>query len=192
MRQLLLPAVSQTLVIQRVLYTASQLYNGTAMLLLLLFRCLVCPDKTRVFSILRLSLSPPPTPPFDPVCDTALCDVMFFAGPTGGTKIMFHISADPRDLRNKKFQYNTQKFAAVLLGAFAQSRKSPVSFVVSVRPSVHKYQHHSHCTDFCESYYRGLMKICRETRNLVKIGQNYRTLDMKTCLNNTQTNSGMA
>ena len=136
MTQLQLPAESQTLVIQRVLYTASQLYNGTAMLQLL-FRCLVSVRTKLVFSQFYISLSL--SVPSDPVCDTALCDVMFFAGPTGDTKIVLLFCRSPRCKKQQVSETpvtSTKKFTAVLLGAFAQSRKSPVSFVVSVRLSV--------------------------------------------------------
>jgi hypothetical protein len=98
MTQFLLPAVSQSLVIQRVLYTASQLYNGTAMLQLL-FRRLVSVRTKLLFSQFYIYFSP--FRPTRSVCDTALCDVMLFAGPTGGTKIVSLFCRSPRCKKRK-------------------------------------------------------------------------------------------
>jgi hypothetical protein len=132
MTQRLLPAVSRSLVIQRVLYTASQLYNGTAMLQLL-FRCLVCPDKIRVLSVLHLSLSLPS----DPVYDTALWDVMFFAGPNGGTKIVSLFCRSPR-CKNQNFRntgYKHQEIHSRLIRSIRTVAKITCK-LCCIRPSV--------------------------------------------------------
>jgi len=71
------------------------------------------------------------------------------------------------------------------LGAFAGSLRASVSYVMSVRPpmcpSVCTYQRGFHWTDFSEIRYWGAyMKICRETSNLLIIGQKHTALYMNT------------
>ena len=56
--------------------------------------------------------------------------------------------------------------------------------VTHVRPSVRMEQLSSHSMDFHDTSYLALaLKICLENPNLMKIGQKYRTLYMKTKVN---------
>jgi len=112
MTRILRPAVSQSIVIQRVLYTASQLYNGIAMLLL--FRCLVSLRTKLVFSqfYISLCLSLPSARPGHVLCWSDRWHENY-------------VSLSCRSPRFKKQKVtetlvtNTKKFTAVLIGAFA-------------------------------------------------------------------------
>ena len=46
----------------------------------------------------------------------------------------------------------------ITVGAFAESGKAPISFVISVCPSFRIYQRRSHWTDFREIWYWGLLR----------------------------------
>ena len=54
----------------------------------------------------------------------------------------------------------------ILLGAFAVLRKATISFVMSIRPSVHMEQLGSYWTDFKEIWY---LSIFRKKKTLEKI-----------------------
>ena len=51
------------------------------------------------------------------------------------------------------WDYNLTTFIASILGSFAKLRKSAISFVMPVAPSVRTEQHGSHWTDFHEILY---------------------------------------
>jgi len=50
-------------------------------------------------------------------------------------------------------------------------RKATISFVMSVRPSVHMEQLGSHWMDFMKLIFENFSKICREDSSFIKIGQ---------------------
>jgi len=59
----------------------------------------------------------------------------------------------------------------VWLVAFAQSRRAPISFVISVLPSVRMYQRISHRTDFHEIWHlRHLWKSAEKVQIWLKLG----------------------
>ena len=68
----------------------------------------------------------------------------------------------------------------LFLFALARSRKAPVGFVVPVCPSVCIYQFGSQRTDFIEIWYWRHIKTYPENQNLLKLGQKYQTLHVKT------------
>ena len=65
-----------------------------------------------------------------------------------------------------------------LLGSFAIVVNHEITYLVC--PYVRINKRGFHCTDFREIWYWGLLRICTETPNLVKIGQKYRALYVKT------------
>jgi hypothetical protein len=72
----------------------------------------------------------------------------------------------------------------MFLGAFAESRKVPITFVMSVRPSVHMYRRGSHWTNFHETLYRESLRKSVQTlqiwlksdTNIVYLHDDLRTL----------------
>ena len=109
MRQALLPAVSQSLVIQRVFYTASQL---------------CCCSATGTWQLSCLSVLPTRSVILHYMTSCSFIVILFLPGPTGGIKIMFHFSAVPRDLRTKKTQRHRSLTPINSQPFYSHSRKS--------------------------------------------------------------------
>jgi len=60
----------------------------------------------------------------------------------------------------------------IFLGTFAKLRKTTISFVMSVRPSVRMEQLGSHWTDFHEIWYLSIFsKVCWENSSFIKLWQ---------------------
>ena len=94
-----------------------------------------------------------------------------------------HRADDPKSsCMTHSFPFSVTQF----LGAKANLRKATISFVISIRLSVHMEQLGSHWMDFHEIWYSCVFffsKIWREISSYIKIWQEWRVLYMKANVN---------